>query len=177
MEQTLETLIAAAQAGDAEAFGHVVQRFWGVVRHVVGSVAPPQEVEDLVQDVFCFALRDLKTLRDPWAFRSWICRIASNRTNTWQAERLTEQEHRARVEEFDELHAPERAEHGFTPPVRAALDELTPEARAMLLLRYQEDKSHKQVGEAFGLSHEAACKRHAGLIRKLRKRLNPEDVL
>jgi len=63
------------------------------------------------------------------------------------------------------------------PPVQAALDELTPEARAMLLLRYQEDKSHKQVGEAFGLSHEAARKRHAGLVNKLRKRLNPEDVL
>ncbi len=77
-------LVRAAQAGDREAFGELVQRFERpLLAAAVRRVRNHAEAQDLVQDVFVMALRKIGQLRHPEAFGGWLRtilrRLAINR--------------------------------------------------------------------------------------------------
>src|SRR5919205_3836268 len=74
-----ESLIAAAAAGDRSAFGELYQRYARMVHGILLARVPPGEAEDLVQDVFVSAMRQLRVLRTAAAFRGWLAAIARNR--------------------------------------------------------------------------------------------------
>lgn len=73
-------LVKAAQAGDSEAFGVLVDRYHRKLYGIVYRMCGAQEAEDLTQDIF---LRALQALRDfkyqgEASFRTWLYRIAVN---------------------------------------------------------------------------------------------------
>jgi RNA polymerase sigma-70 factor, ECF subfamily len=72
-------LVRAAREGDRAAFQaiyeHFVKRIYNFLFRMVGST---DEAEDLTQQTFLQALRQLGTLRDAGQIESWIYRIARN---------------------------------------------------------------------------------------------------
>src|SRR5215469_6801119 len=70
--------VAAARAGDRAAFGHLYERYAGMVHGVLLSKVPAGDVDDLVQDVFIRALRRLSTLREDASFGPWLVAITRN---------------------------------------------------------------------------------------------------
>src|SRR5688572_31487067 len=72
-------LIAAAAEGDRGAFGELYVRYARMVHGILLARVPPAEAEDLVQDVFMSAMRQLRGLRTAAAFRGWLAAIARNR--------------------------------------------------------------------------------------------------
>ncbi len=75
-------LVAASRRGDREAFGRLYRRHAPVVHAVLLVRVPRSDVEDLVQEVFMAALRNLPALRDDGAFGPWLVTIARNRAAT-----------------------------------------------------------------------------------------------
>src|SRR5579871_2286386 len=76
METTLQALVIAAQAGDLEAFGHIVRRFQGTAyAGAYAVVGDAQLAEDVAQEAFMEAYANLPMLRDPAAFPGWFRRI------------------------------------------------------------------------------------------------------
>jgi len=77
-QESLESLVFAAQDGDREAFGQLVARFDRAVYHLVlrrlGNHAEAQEV---CQEVFMQALRKIGQLQDPQCFAGWLRSIAN----------------------------------------------------------------------------------------------------
>jgi RNA polymerase sigma-70 factor, ECF subfamily len=71
--------VAAAKAGDREAFARLYRGFGPMVHAIVLSRARHADAADLVQDVFVVALRRLAELRDPAAFGGWLATIARHR--------------------------------------------------------------------------------------------------
>ncbi len=71
--------MAAARGGDRDAYGELYQRFSRAVHGVLVTRVPPQDADDLVQDVFIHAWPRLGDLREPAAFGGWICTIARRR--------------------------------------------------------------------------------------------------
>jgi RNA polymerase sigma-70 factor (ECF subfamily) len=70
-------LVAQALAGDREAFGLLYDRFARLVRAVVFRVGTePQVVNDLAQECFLRAYRNLGRLRCPERFGAWVVGIA-----------------------------------------------------------------------------------------------------
>lgn len=69
-------LVQAAQAGDAAPFDTLYRRHARIVHGVLLGRATREDVEDLVQEVFLTAWRQLATLRDPAAFGGWVVTIA-----------------------------------------------------------------------------------------------------
>lgn len=68
--------VSAARAGDLKALDHLVGEYLPLVYTIVGRALPHDaDTDDVVQDVFVEALRDLRKLRDPAAFRSWLVAI------------------------------------------------------------------------------------------------------
>jgi RNA polymerase sigma-70 factor (ECF subfamily) len=72
-------LVRAAAAGDRAAFGDLYVRYARLVHGILLARVPPAEADDLVQDVFLSAMRQLRGLRTASAFRGWLATIARNR--------------------------------------------------------------------------------------------------
>lgn len=102
--------------------------------------------EDIAQESFLAALRALDTFDRRRRFGPWLHRIVVNRAIDWtRARRL-----RSEVELVESLHAPKTAD----PPgddVLAALARLSPEHRAVVVMRYVLEFTPGEIAEALGL--------------------------
>jgi RNA polymerase sigma factor (sigma-70 family) len=77
---TLTTLVRAAQGGDLEAFGQVVERFQTMAHAVAYAVVGDAHLaEDAAQEAFIEAYLCLPKLREPAAFPGWFRRIVVKR--------------------------------------------------------------------------------------------------
>ena len=78
-EDTLEDLVAAAQAGDHRAWLELLERFYGMVHGVARSFRlQDADVADVVQNTWLSAFEKLGALREPDRFGGWLRAIARN---------------------------------------------------------------------------------------------------
>jgi len=76
-ETTLTDLVCAAQQGDRQAFGRLVELYQRAVYAVAyRRLRDHAEVQELCQEVFIRALGKLDQLRDPKCFGGWLRSIA-----------------------------------------------------------------------------------------------------
>jgi RNA polymerase sigma-70 factor (ECF subfamily) len=70
-------LVRRAQAGDADAFGELVERNRrAVFRAALAALGSAAEADDVAQDAFVMAYRKLGSFRGDAAFRTWLLAIA-----------------------------------------------------------------------------------------------------
>src|SRR5262245_36339774 len=130
-------LVVRAQAGDAEALAELVERFSPRLRYFVRKLVGGEQAEDALQDVWLDVFRQLGRLNDPQALVAWLYRIARDRA--YGLLRKTR-----RAEPLDESSVVDGAadEREFSPEdaarIHAALDQLPPEQREVLVLRFLE---------------------------------------
>jgi RNA polymerase sigma-70 factor (ECF subfamily) len=152
-------LIEESLRGDAQSFGELVRKYqdrlFNTVVHVAGQ---REEAEDVVQEAFVQAFLKLKSFQRQSAFYTWLYRIAFNvaisRRRRRKAETSIEQHREAAgVEPMDDGEAPddrllreERAEL-----VSGALQRLTDEHRAILVLREMEGCCYETIAEILDL--------------------------
>lgn len=136
-------LITSAQLGNEDAFCELVRRHQAVVRAFLGRfVRNPSDVDDLAQEVFLSAYRDLAACSG--GIRSWLFTIARHRATTWlrDAERLQRREGRyaeARLSAWQAAEA--QCSHGEERELEAlrhCLGALPLERRAQLQSYYGE---------------------------------------
>ena len=78
-EMEVPPLVEAARAGDRAAFAELYVRYARMVHGILMARVPRADVDDLVQDVFLHAMRQIGALRDTSAFGGWLAAIARNR--------------------------------------------------------------------------------------------------
>src|SRR5215467_12236594 len=79
MEWSDETAVARARTGDADAFRVLVERHSrALFRLAYRMTGNEQDAEDVVQESFLRAYRQLSRFDERASFRTWICRIALN---------------------------------------------------------------------------------------------------
>src|SRR6476469_4005111 len=79
-------LVRSATEGDRNAFGELYVRYARMVHAILLARVPAGDAEDLVQDVFMAAMRQLRGLRTAAAFRGWLGAIARNRAVDYHRE-------------------------------------------------------------------------------------------
>ena len=157
-------MVDAARAGDSEAFGHLYTAYARMVHGVLMARVPPDEVADLVQDVFLAAFRNLHTLRDAAAFGPGLAMIARNRENDF---------HRRKPETAElpeDLVAADRTE-AEARGILALIQTLPDAYRETLVLRLVEGMTGPEIAQRTGLT--AASVRvnlHRGM-KQLREKL------
>src|ERR1700736_1029922 len=75
--------VAAAKTGDRVAFGMLYERYARMVHGILLGRVPQLEVDDLLNEVFLTALRELPKLRNDAVFGAWLAKITRNRAHDY----------------------------------------------------------------------------------------------
>lgn len=179
MEWTDEVAVARTLDGDHEAFGVLVRRYQGMVCRLLRRFTGcPREAEDLAQEVFLQAYRQLPRLRAAGSFRSWLLRAARNRAidraRALRSARRTPPGHVAplRAEAVpaargeDPAEAVIRAEE--TTAVGKAVRRLPLSDREIIHLKYVEEMTVEEIARSLGLGPRTVETRLYRARRRLR---------
>jgi RNA polymerase sigma factor (sigma-70 family) len=154
-------LVEASRRGELDAFGHLVARYQNVVTAVGYSSTGDRVLgEDVAQDTFLAAWRQLDRVRDVMRLGPWLCGIARNLGR--KAKKRTRHEQLGEPAEvaasspsaFDEL-----ARVDTERVVNDALAKIPEAYREVLVLYYREDHSIRDVAQALGISEAAVMQR------------------
>ena len=117
-----------------------------VFRYAYRLTACRSSAEDITQEVFLRAFKSIEQLRDPQAERGWLLAITRNEFARWC--RLAAAQ-RATVSEGEVADPIEGGEVDLERRdwVQAALDQLEPEFRAVVLMFYFEQMSYTEIAE------------------------------
>ncbi len=160
-------LVAASLAGDRDAFAQIVARYQSLIcslaYNATGSV---RESEDLAQETFVAAWRDLGQLRETEKLRGWLCGIVRHRISRAFSRAGREPAHAAEpLDAAAELAAPEPApsDQAVTREEQAILwrsiERIPATYREPLILFYRENQSVERVASALELSEDAVKQR------------------
>jgi RNA polymerase sigma-70 factor (ECF subfamily) len=144
-------LVLRCQAGDETAFAELVERYQPRLRYYLRKMLRDLHgAEDALQEVWLDVFRAVSRLADAGAFRSWIYRIARDRSlRVLRKCRLPHQP----LEEVDEIVGQEEEAHFAAEDaerIHGALDELATEHREVLVLRYVEDMTYEEIALVVG---------------------------
>ena len=77
-----QQIVSRTLAGDRDAFGILVHKYQEMVfAYAFQKVRNEADAQDVMQEVFLRAYRNLYALRHPHRFRSWLYTIMSNECN------------------------------------------------------------------------------------------------
>jgi RNA polymerase sigma-70 factor, ECF subfamily len=161
-------LVARCQAGDTEAFDELVTRYrtrvFGMIYNMVHS---EQDAWDLAQDSFLKAWKSIKRFRGRSSFYTWIYRIVMNVTIDWLRKRqvkggggefddsiqLKEVEPASKTVPKAEALPHEMMERSeIRTRIDTAIAQLSPEQRAVILMKEIEGMQYHEIAEAVGCS-------------------------
>jgi len=173
-----ELLRAYGEEGSEAAFGELVRRHLGLVYGVARRVVVDEHLaEDVAQATFAILAREARHLQGRMVLASWLHRTAAT-----QSAKLVRGEMRRRARE-QEAYAMEKsgpedtaAWERIAPRLDGALNRLGEGDRAVLLLRFFEKKSVREIGTALAVSEAAAQKRLGRALERLRGLLGTEAV-
>lgn len=185
MEVEAGSAVERARAGDSDAFRLLVeQHSRSIFRLAFRMTGNEQDAEDVVQETFLRAYKQLDRYEARSSFSTWLFRIASNYSLDLIRMRKRHEDKRERGtdEERDILQhiamdtpGPDRIVYGgqIRDRVNAALDELSPQERTAFVLRHFEGLSIEEIGVSLGTGTNATKHSIFRAVQKLRKNLEP----
>ena len=163
-------LVRRCRAGEEQAWNELVERYSRYVYAIAaqGFRLPPQDAEDVFQDVFLRAYDRLATLREVEALRPWLAQLtrrtcldrlasAQRETPTGELEPHDVADTLAGIDEALDVHE--------------ALTALGPPCSEILERFFTRDESYRTIGDALGLPSGTIASRISRCLGKLREHL------
>jgi RNA polymerase sigma-70 factor (ECF subfamily) len=176
-------VLARARQGDGDAFRALVERHSrSVFRLAFRMTGNEQDAEDVVQEAFLRAYKQLGRFESRANFGTWLYRIVANCSVDLMRAKQSRHD-MSRSESLDE--AVDRPAHDSPGPdrlvasaeirdrVRDALGALSPLERAAFTLRHHEGRSIDEICQMLGLGTSAAKHSVFRAVKKLRVALAP----
>jgi RNA polymerase sigma-70 factor (ECF subfamily) len=187
MPQSDAAAVALARDGDSEAFRALVERHGrAVYRLAYRMTGSTQDAEDVVQETFLKAYRQLPRFESRANFGTWLHRIAVNCSIDLiraRPHRETTSHNDADMEQFGA--AVESTDATGTSPERLmlstevqqrigeAMTKLSRMERAAFMLRHFEGRSIEEISQSLGLKTNATKHSIFRAVRKMRTALEP----
>jgi RNA polymerase sigma-70 factor, ECF subfamily len=165
-------LVRAAQRGDSEAFEQLVRSYdQTVLRMALNLLHSEEDARDIYQEAFLRVYRNLPRFRFDCSFSTWLYRIVTNLCLDQIRKRKVRKEESASVSTDNgeinrfQFVAEERADVDpqrqlmsaeVNARVQEVLGRLTPRERLVFEMRHFQGMRLRSIGEALGVSEEAA---------------------
>lgn len=187
-------LVERAVGGDLLAFRQLVEKYEKRVFSIAfGVMGNHQDAEDVTQEAFLKAFRNLSSFRKQSSFYTWLYRIVHNlsideRRRRYRTAELSSGDSQsldlatkggldspnagASEQPDDEFERTQLRQH-----ITEALEELSPDHRAVIMLREVDGLSYAEISDAVGVSKGTVMSRlhHARKkLQKVLKRIAPE---
>jgi RNA polymerase sigma-70 factor (ECF subfamily) len=179
-------VVARVRAGDHEAFRHLVERHSrSVFRLAYRLTGQEQDAEDVVQETFLRAFREIRRFESRSSFATWLYRIAVNCSHDLRRQRpragtrpsLDDPDGGVPADLADTSPSAdplrELASRRIDERVRAAMSGLSAQERSAFVMRHFEGLSIEEIGRVLGLRTSAAKHSIFRAVHKLRRALQP----
>jgi len=144
-------LLHNARAGDPAAFAALVLRHQASVFSIGYRMLGRRDAaEDLAQDVFLQLYRRLDSIESMEHLGFWLRRVAANLAIDWLRRAAYSATQPLDDDAEVPVHDPD-SDPLMTRALSALLGELAPAARAVMVLRYQEDRDVAEIGAALDM--------------------------
>lgn len=186
MEASDLAVVARVKAGDHDAFRHLVERHSrSVFRLAYRLTGHEQDAEDVVQETFLRAFRELRRFEARSSFATWLYRITVNCSHDLLRQRpragsgpsLDDPDTALAAELADASAASdplrELASRRIDERVRSAMRDLSDQERSAFVMRHFEGLSIEEIGRALDLKTSAAKHSIFRAVHKLRRALDP----
>ena len=174
--------VTRARAGDWDAYEVLVARYTAPAHRTAVLLGAGADADDVVQEAFVKAHRQISRYRGESGFRPWLLAIVANETRNLHRSRRRRDGLvlRAAAREDSEPTCPDPAESAMAAERRQRLVDLirlldTPE-REVLVCRYLLDLSEAETAITLGVPKGTVKSRTARALTKLRNRLLVEEV-
>jgi RNA polymerase sigma-70 factor, ECF subfamily len=174
-------LVQKCQTGEVDAFQELVSRYHQKIYVVIlGLLRNREDALEVAQETFFRAYRKIKGFQGGSSFYTWLYRIAVNIAIDAQRRQkrnpldfretmdgLFEEQNEVGKDPFSDVHERELRER-----LVSAINELTPEHRAVIILRTVEGLSYKDIGEILSCSEGTVMSRLHYARKKLQEKLS-----
>ncbi|MGJ3238283.1 MAG: sigma-70 family RNA polymerase sigma factor [Anaerolineae bacterium] len=190
-QQQIQTWITQARKGDQGAYASLYQHFAsGVYRLCYGLVLNHHDAEDVLQESFVYAFKNLHQYdARKSAFKTWLYTIAVSRCrNTYRRKRfitldLSQLLHAQLAGPASDMPEAVMAQRESVEAIQSALVELSPALREAVVLRYGHGLTYREIAEIMDCPQKTAESRVRLAHNKLKDVLQPvgrgllEDLL
>ena len=185
MELSDRAFVAKARSGDRDAFRALVERHSrGLFRLAFRMTGNQQDAEDVVQESFLRAYKQLDKFDDRASFGTWLYRIVTNCSLDLVRARKRRSEHIAPAEDLDYDPMQDLPAHNPSPEraalsgelrerVEEAMQELSETERVAFVLRHYEGMRIEEVSRILECQPGAAKHSVFRAVQKLRRALEP----
>jgi len=178
--------VARVRAGDQDAFRVLVERHSrSVFRLAYRLTGHEQDAEDVVQETFLRAFRQIRRFESRSSFATWLYRITVNcshdllrqRPRAGSRQSLDDPDGQAAMQLVDTSAAAdplrELASRRIDERVQAAMAGLSEQERSAFVMRHFEGLSIDEIGRVLDLKTSAAKHSVFRAVQKLRRALEP----
>ncbi len=185
MEDSDAALVTRAREGDQDAFRVLVERHsQALFRLAFRMTGNEHDAEDMVQETFLRAHRQLGRFESRSSLSTWLHRIAAN----CSLDLLRKRQRRAEADRAVDLESGEAGaavlSHEPAPDqllyhaevqqrVERAMEQLTPMERTAFVLRHFEGRSIEEIGTVLGAGASATKQSIFRAVQKMRRALEP----
>jgi RNA polymerase sigma-70 factor (ECF subfamily) len=185
VEQSDWELVRQCKSGDREAFRELVERYQRkTVAIAFGILHDREDAMEVAQEAFAKVFTSIQKFKEEASFYTWLYRITVNLAIDRQRQRnrqpLLERDDQGEGENARIESVPDTAEtdpyervkdQELAERIHAALAELTPAHKAVILLREIEGLSYEEISEVLQCSRGTVMSRLHYARKKLQSRL------
>ncbi len=181
-DTTDEALVQRVQDGDKDSFGILVERYEAkLLRYGRKFLSNPQDIEDIVQDVFMSAYQNIQSFDTAQRFSPWVYRIAHNayvnglKKHSRNPLTLVDFDTLISHPVYEDPAPKEREEKEIRAMIEKGLDQLPSKYREVLILYYLEEIPYKEIADILEVPTSTVgirIKRGKEALRKIYKSLD-----